>query len=260
MNYNTQKEIANEFNNSGIYKSGLPVIKLMILAVLGGAFIAIGGLLTVVVAGGMPEVQAANPGLVRLVAGVIFPVGLIMVSIAGADLFTSNCAGMTFSCLQRQVSVSSLLKVWILSYIFNFIGAQLIAYFLTHEVGLVASGSSRDYLHGLAESKVYSSFGTVFLKGLAANWLVCLGVWMGFAGKDIIGKSIGIWVPIMIFVTLGYEHSIANMFFIPAAIYSGADISWWAFLADNLLPATLGNIIGGAVFVGCIYWYVYLRK
>jgi len=88
---------------------------------------------------------------------------------------------------------------------------------------------------------------------------VCLGMYMGYAGKDIIGRAVGIWIPVMLFVTFGYEHSIANMFFIPAAIYSGADITWSTFLTNNLLPATLGNLVGGALLVGCVYWYLYLK-
>ncbi len=259
MNYNTPREIALEFAESGIYKSRLPLSKFVILAILGGVFIAFGGLLTVMVAGGMPGIQADNPGVIKFVAGALFPVGLIMVSIAGADLFTSDCAGMVFPCLQRRITMSALLKVWTLSYIFNFVGAQFVAYFLMYQVGLATNSPWQDYLHNMAGMKVHCGFGTVFIKAIAANWLVCLGAWMGFAGKDVIGKAVGIWIPVMIFVTLGYEHSIANMFFIPAAIYSGAGITWGAFLVNNLLPATLGNIVGGAVFVGCAYWYVYLK-
>lgn len=260
MNYHTPKEIADRFSQSGIYKANLPINRFIVLALLGGAFIAFGGLLTVIVAGGMPSVAAANPGLVKLMAGALFPVGLIMVSVAGADLFTSDCAALTIPGLQRKISWQSVLKIWGISYVCNFIGAQFIAYVLAHEVGLIASSPWKDYLHHLAGSKIELSFGTVFLKGIGANWLVCLGTWMGFAGKDVAGKAIGIWIPVMLFVTLGYEHSIANMFFIPAAIYSGADITWGSFLSSNLLPATLGNIVGGAVFVGCAYWYTYLKK
>ena len=101
---------------------------------------------------------------------------------------------------------------------------------------------------------------TVLWKGIGANWLVCLGMYMGYAGKDIIGKCIGIWIPVMLFVTLGYEHSIANMFFMPAAIYVGADITWSSFIVDNLVPATIGNLIGGSVLVGMVYWYLFLKK
>lgn len=260
MGYSSPKEIALDFSASGIYKSNLSFSRFAILAFLGGAFIAFGGLLTVVVAGGMPQLMATNPGLVKFVAGALFPVGLIMVSVAGADLFTSDCAAMVQPCLQKQVTCLQVLKIWVLSYFINFIGAQFVAYFLADAVGIINSAPYKDYLHGLAEAKTHYGFETVFLKGIGANWLVCLGTWMGFAGKDITGKAIGIWIPVMTFVAIGFEHSIANMFFIPAAIYSGADITWSAFIINNLIPATLGNIVGGALFVGGFYWYVYLKK
>ncbi len=261
MNYYSPKEIASLFSNSGVDKTRLPFIKFALLAFLGGTFIAFGGLLATYIAGGMPSVLDSNPGIVKFVAGTLFPVGLIMVSVAGADLFTSDCAIMIQPCLQKQIRTIDLLKVWFWAYIFNFIGTQFIAYFMANEVGIFSAGAScRDYLHHLADKKVHSDFYTVFLKGIGANWLVCLGTWMGYAAKDIIGKTVGIWIPVMIFVTLGYEHSIANMFYIPAAIYSGADITWINFIVKNLIPATLGNIVGGAALVGCVYWYTYLNQ
>ncbi len=259
MNYNNPEEIANQFSSYSIHKTRLPFAKFAILAFLGGTFIAFGGLLTVIVAGGMPQTGMDNPGLVKLMAGALFPIGLIMVSVAGADLFTSDCAGMALPCLQRKINISALLRIWGLSYVFNFLGAQFVAFFLADAAGLLSFDPWRSYLHNLAEAKTHYSFDVVFLKGIGANWLVCLGAWLGFAAKDIAGKAIGIWIPVMTFVTIGFEHSIANMFFIPAAIYSGADITWGTFVSQNLIPATLGNIAGGAVFVGCAYWYVYLR-
>ncbi len=260
MGYYSPKDIAIEFCHSGIYKAKLPISKFSILAFLGGAFIGLGGLLTIIVAGGMPEIMASNPGIVKFVAGALFPVGLIMVSVAGADLFTSDCAGMVLPTLQKEIKIKLLVKVWCLSYLLNFIGTQFVAYFLAHYVGIINSAPYQEYLHSLANAKIHYGFDTVFFKGIGANWLVCLGTWMGFAAKDITGKAIGIWIPVMTFVTIGFEHSIANMFFIPAAIYSGADITWSQFIINNLIPATLGNIVGGAGFVGCLYWYVYLRK
>lgn len=259
MNYNHPREIALVFAKSGIEKSQMPLLKFSILAILGGMFIAFGGLLSVVVAGGIPGIGAENPGLVKFVAGALFPVGLIMVSVAGADLFTSDCTGMVLPWLQKQINITAVLKVLLLSYIFNFVGAQFIAYFMSYQTGLITHDPWLHYLHHYSELKVNQDFGTVLIKGTGANWLVCLGTWMGYAGKDIMSKSIGIWIPVMLFVTLGYEHSIANMFFIPAAIYSGADILWGDFLVKNLLPATIGNLIGGCIFVGCAYWYVYLK-
>lgn len=259
MNYNSPKEIAKEFCAFGVQKTEIPLKKFALLAFLGGAYIALGGLLAIVVAGGMPETAAANPGVVKFVAGALFPVGLIMVSLAGADLFTSDCAAMVMPCAQKQSKINDLIKVWLLSYVFNFIGTQFIAYYMTHKTGLVAYDPWQGYLHTYASAKVNQDFWSVFIKGIGANWLVCLGTWMGFSGKDVISKAIGIWIPVMLFVTLGYEHSIANMFFIPAAIYSGADILWSDFIVQNLIPATLGNIVGGAGLVGFAYWYIYLK-
>lgn len=259
-NYNTPKEITVEFANSGIYKSNLPLSKFSLIAILGGVFIAFGGLLSVMVAGGMPGAGAENPGLLKFIAGALFPVGLIIVSITGADLFTSDCTAFTLPLLERRLKAFTFVKLLILSYLFNFIGSQIVAYLLSSGVGLFDKDPWQHYLHHYAEVKVNQDFLTVFIKGIGANWLVCLGMWMGYAAKDIIGKCIGIWIPVMLFVTLGYEHSIANMFFIPAAIYSGADILWSDFILHNLIPATLGNLIGGAVLVGCVYWYLYSRK
>lgn len=259
MNYYSPKEIAVEFAASGIYKSNLSVSKFAVMAILGGAFIAFGGLLTVMVAGGMPGTGAENPGLVKFVAGALFPVGLIMVSVTGADLFTSDCAAFTLPLMQKRMRANVFIKYLILSYLFNFTGAQLVACLLSSDIGMLDYNPWQEYLHGLAEAKVDQPFMKVLVKGIGANWLVCLGMWMGFAAKDIMGKCVGIWIPVMLFVTLGYEHSIANMFFIPAAIYSGADILWTDFVVQNLIPATLGNFVGGAGMVGCVYGYLYLK-
>ena len=259
MSFYIPREIAEEFAASGIRKGKLPMAKFCTIAILGGAFIAFGGLLTIIVAGGMPEAGAGNPGLIKFISGALFPVGLIMVAITGADLFTSDCTAFTLPLLQKRLLVSSFVKLLLLSYLFNFIGTQFIAYCLSSGIGLFDKEPWQSYLHHYSAAKVNQSFGAVFMKGIGANWLVCLGMWLGYSAKDIVSKCIGIWIPVMIFVTLGYEHSIANMFFIPAAIYSGADILWGDFICRNLIPATIGNLIGGAVLVGCVYWYLYLK-
>ncbi|MFV0626045.1 MAG: formate/nitrite transporter family protein [Alphaproteobacteria bacterium] len=258
--YNSPKEIAKAFCDFGIYKSETKLAKFIVLAILGGAYIALGGLLSVMVAGGMPTTYVENPGLVKFVAGALFPVGLIMVSVAGADLFTSDCAGMVLPVMQKKKTMNDLIKIWVLSYTFNFVGTQFVAYYMATETGLVTHEPWQHYLHTYSAAKVNQDFYTVFIKGIGANWLVCLGTWMGFSAKDITGKSLGTWIPVMLFVTLGFEHSIANMFFIPAAIYSGADITWTQFIYQNLIPATLGNVVGGAGLVGMVYGYLYLER
>ena len=260
MNYYSPTKAAKAFGLASIDKSKRSFPEFALMAFLGGAFIAFGGLLTVMVAGGMPGVQFANPGIVKFVAGALFPVGLIMVSVTGVDLFTSDCAGLIFPLRQKEISTGKVIQLLIISYLFNFFGSQLIAFVLSANVGLLDNEPWRSYLHNLAEHKVYQNFMPVFLKGIGANWLVCLGMFMGYTAKDIAGKAIAIWIPVMLFVTLGYEHSIANMFFIPAAIYSGADISWMDFLLKNLLPATLGNLVGGMIMVGWAYGWLFLKK
>ena len=257
--YNTPKEIAVLFCQSGVAKAAMPVKKFIVLAILGGIYIAFGGLLYLMVAGGMPTAAAENPGIVKFLGGAMFPIGLIMVTVAGADLFTSDCAAMVLPVMQKELRVTSLLRIWGLSYLFNFVGAIAVAYFFAYQTGFVTSSPWKEFLHNSVYIKTHSSFFTVFIKGIGANWLVCLGAWMGFAGKDIVSKSVGIWIPVMLFVTLGFEHSIANMFFVPAGIFSGAAVSWVEFGVNNLIPATLGNILGGAFFVGCAYWYIYLK-
>lgn len=258
MNYLTPMEAADAFRRAAIEKEKRPFPQFALMAILGGAFIAFGGLLSVMVAGGMPGVAAANPGLVKFVAGALFPIGLIMVAVTGADLFTSDCAGFTFPLLRKELTLRRVAALLLVSYLFNFVGAQLVAWLLSTHVGMLEGEPWRSYLHELAGGKVEQAFWPVFVKGIGANWLVCLGMLMGYAAKDIAGKSIAIWIPIMLFVTLGYEHSIANMFFIPAAIYTGAEITWNAFILQNLIPATLGNIVGGMGLVGMVYGWLYL--
>ena len=258
MNYLTPMEAADAFRRAAIEKEKRPFTQFALMAILGGAFIAFGGLLTVMVAGGMPGVAEANPGVVKFVAGALFPIGLIMVAVTGADLFTSDCAGFAFPLLRKELSLRRVAALLLVSYLFNFVGAQLVAWLLSAHVGMLEGEPWRSYLHGLAGGKVEQAFWPVFVKGIGANWLVCLGMLMGYAAKDIAGKSIAIWIPIMLFVTLGYEHSIANMFFIPAAIYTGAEITWSAFILQNLIPATLGNIVGGMGLVGMVYGWLYL--
>lgn len=260
VNYLTPAEATDAFRITAINKSKRTLSEFALMAILGGAFIAFGGLLTVIVAGGMPGTAAENPGIVRFVAGALFPVGLIIVSITGADLFTSNCAGFTFPLLKKELSAGTVIRVLTLSYLFNFVGAQLIAYLLSANVGLFSSEPWQSYLHNYSMAKINQNFMTIFVKGIGANWLVCLGMFLGYTAKDTIGRCIGIWIPVMMFVTMGYEHSIANMFFIPASIYTGAEITWSDFLITNLIPSTLGNIVGGMLLVGCVYYFLFLKQ
>jgi len=190
----------------------------------------------------------------------MFPVGLMLVVLAGAELFTGNNAYFMPAVLRGKLKWAALVRNWALVYVGNFIGALFVAYFLVHLTGIVSEEPWSTTVSQIALTKTSNTFYVTFLKGIGANWLVCMAMWLGMASHQTSGKIIGMWWPVMAFVVFGFEHSIANMFFIPLAIFEGVPVTWGAFVSDNLLAATLGNIIGGALFVGTFYWYAYKMK
>lgn len=228
-----------------------------VLGILAGAYIALGGMLALVVGKGSPALAAANPGLAQLAAGAVFPLGLILVVLAGAELFTGNCAVVFVGYLRRQVGLGQMLRNWAVVYGGNFVGAVLVAAGLAYGAGVIHGGTLGAAAAAVAEHKVSLGWGTLLLSGIGCNWLVCLAVWLALATDDLAGKMLGIWFPIMTFVTLGFEHSVANMFFIPLGMINGAAVDVGQFLLSNLLPVTLGNIVGGAIFVAAAYCWCY---
>ncbi len=230
--------------------------KFAVLAMLAGAYIAIGGILSLIIGYGFPEATAGNPSLQRLLSGVMFPIGLILVVILGAELFTGNNALLMPACMAKKYPFGSVLKNWAFVYFGNLAGALAFTYLFVHLCGLTASDPYQSAIIKIAEAKVSMSWLTVFLKGIGANWFVCLAVWLALSGTSLVGKMVGCWLPVMAFVALGYEHSIANMFFIPAGMLEGANVTIMQSITANFIPATLGNIVGGALFVGCAYYYV----
>ena len=260
MGFKSPKETTCSVDNIGCNKIGIEFGPLLTLSFLAGAFIAFGGLLAVIVGGGVPDIKAANPGLQKFIFGAVFPVGLMLVVVAGAELFTGNNASCVPAVLSGKASWAGLARNWTVSYIGNFLGSIFVVFFLTYMTGLFASDPWLSSITGIAEAKVSQEFWPLFFKGVGCNWLVCLAVWLAIASDDVASKIFGVWFPIMAFVAIGFEHSIANMFFIPAGIMYGASVTWGEFFVVNLVPVTLGNIVGGALFVGGIYWYVYSRK
>jgi len=260
MSYNTPKQIVEIVSDVANVKARTSVSKTLILAFLAGAYIAIGGLLAVIIGGGVPGIAAENPGISKFLMGAAFPIGLILCTLAGADLFTGNTAYFIPPVMNRKLSVLDMLRNWGLVYAGNFIGALFVAYFLVTLTGIIAKDPWLSSVYAIADAKTTAPFYKVFLKGIGANWLVALAMWQAYAAKDVTSKILGIWFPVMAFVAIGFEHSIANMFFIPAAIFNGAAVSWPDFIIHNLIPATLGNIVGGSVLVGFLYWMVYGKE
>ncbi|MCA0381934.1 MAG: formate/nitrite transporter family protein [Bacteroidetes bacterium] len=253
-------KIASVFYKSGFIKAQFSTSQFFVYALLGGAFIALGGLLALFVSGGMPTVAATAPGITKFIAGALFPIGLVLVIIAGGSLFTSDCAVLPYALWQQKLSLGTAGRIAVVGYFANFAGALLVAWLLAVQTGTLTPEPWRTSAINLALHKTHSSFWTVFAKGIGANMMVCLAVWMAYASDRISGKVILIWMPVMAFVALGWEHSIANMFFIPTAMMLGAPISLADFLWHNLVPATLGNIAGGMLLVALPYYFLYGKK
>jgi len=259
MPFKSPKAIVETACTAGCAKSEMPFTKQLAMGFLAGAYIAFGGLLAIVVGRGSPALMEANPGLAKFVFGAVFPVGLILVVIAGSELFTGNCGIIPVSCLSGKARWKGLLRNWGTVYLGNFIGSLFLAYFIAYLSGIVNGGTLGAASAAIAEAKVSMPWGQAILRGIGCNWLVCLAVWLALSADDIAGKILGMWWPIMAFVTLGLEHSIANMFFIPLGMFNGANVNIGQFLWNNLIPVTIGNIIGGSVLVGGLYWWLYGR-
>lgn len=290
MAFKVPVEIAKAAIASGCTKCTTNWQKLLILGFLAGAYIAFGALLSEIVAGGLSNgtITAADGGiwkialpggLVKFAAGAVFPVGLILVVIAGSELFTGNCLFAPISVLNRESTLKGLASNWTLVYIGNFVGSIFLAFFLAYKCGFFNAMPWAGWAVTVANTKCGLDPMTAFLRGVGCNWLVCLAVWLAISADDVVGKILGIWFPIMAFVTIGFEHSVANMFFIPLGIFVANDpaisanlatakistvnlmgtTGWYNFFVTNLIPVTLGNIVGAVLFVACLYWYVYMR-
>ena len=257
--------VADLISKTAEAKNSLKTSNLILLSFLAGAYISFGALLAEVATSGMAD--AGIPlGLEKFVFGAVFPLGLILVVLAGSELFTGNIMYMTIGVLQKTASLKGLLKNWTFTWVFNFAGALLIAFVIAYLGGVMPTDpSALGYIItqkaiAVAESKIAMPIHVAIIKGIGCNWLVCLGLWLAISSDDVIGKIVGVWFPVMAFVTIGFEHSIANMYFLFLGVFLGANVDLYSIFVNNLIPVTVGNIIGGALFVGCIYWYTYLRK
>jgi formate/nitrite transporter len=278
MNFLTPAEIAAAAANGGKAKAELPFDKMVVLGLLAGAYIGFGANLATKIGA---ATDAGSSGNIFLF-GAVFSVGLMLVVIAGAELFTGNNMACFISACNGQASWGGLLYNWVVVFIANFIGSVALVYIIYYgsywgdATALTAMGANAV---AIAKGKMSLSWGAAFCRGICCNWLVCLAVWLAFASKDVIGKIFGIFFPIMAFVSSGFEHSVANMFFIPMGITVANSapaavaqnfamapeavtsfFTYGTFIMNNLIPVTLGNIVGGALFTGGIYWFCYLKK
>lgn len=260
MNFNRPPQINVIVKEAATDKASKTNIKLLLLAFLGGAYIALGSMFAIKIAAGFGGISVANPGVKTLLFGLTFPLGFVLVTLAGAELFTSTTAIMSTGYFSGIASLKRVFRVWTISYLGNFLGALFVVYIIANISHIFSADIYREFVIDIANHKLSNSFFTTFIKGVGANWLVCLAAFLTYSSKDTVGKIAALWPPVTAFVCLGFEHSIANMFFIPMAKVSGLDLSWGEFFIKNLIPATLGNIVGGVVLVAFFYSYVYSEK
>lgn len=268
-------EMAQKAENAGVAKANLGKWRMLALAILAGAFIGLGAMFASVATTG----AAGNMtfGVAKVLGGLVFCLGLILVVIAGAELFTGNNL-IVMAWASHKVSTRKLLRNWVIVYLGNFIGAAVTAVFVfwSHQY-MNANGAVGVNALTTANVKTGLEFFPAFVLGVLCNALVCLAVWLCMSARTTVDKILAIIFPITAFVAAGFEHSIANMYFIPmgllikqfapAAFWNTtgvtaadyANLTWGNFFVANLLPVTLGNIVGGAVMVGLVYWFIYLR-
>ena len=263
------KEIAERIEQISVSKSATDLSKVFVLALLAGAFIAFASVFYTVVV----HNSTMSPGITRLVGGLSFCLGLILVVIAGAELFTGNNL-LIMAYVDKKITLKQMGANWGAVFIVNLIGSLGVVFLIyLSDEWLMTGGAVGAKAILIANEKVNLSFTAAFARGILCNALVCLAVWLCFACHSVTDKILAIIFPVTAFVAMGFEHSVANMYFIPAGIIAQynpeimkvvgtvdlSHLNFMGFMA-KLLPVTLGNIAGGSVFVGMVYWFIYLKK
>ena len=258
MSYKPPKAIAKAGIETGATKAKLSWDKALVAGFLAGAYIALAGLLAFTVTAGMPErIWGTLP---NFFTGTVFSLGLILVVIAGSELLTGNMALVPLAAMRGRASLKKLAENWFFVLLGNLLGSLFVAYFLAVQSGVATGELPLERLSAIAHKKaVEETEWQIFLRALGCNWLVCLAVWMALAADDVTGKILAIFFPIMAFVAMGFDHVVANMFFIPAAIFADVPGIGWGDALHNWLFAFLGNVAGAVIFVAGAYWYLYAR-
>jgi formate/nitrite transporter len=279
--------IVAKAGDAGKYKVGLPSWNMVLRGFMSGAYIAMGGALATVCSTGIMATDAAlrygtaSAGFSQLILGAVFPVGLIITVLTGAELFTGDAMLAPMAAFIHKISWMQVLNLWVFVYIGNLIGSVFWAYLMANGpyVSFDAAGAAtvtafgtRAIAIGVAKVSYVGMMGmwSAFWKGIGCNYLVNLAILLGICSDDAVGKFFGIWFPIMAFVSMGLEHSIANMYFIPAGIFTqgfitdpakiNAGLNWVTMWTNNVIVVTLGNIVGALFFVGILYWVAFRKE
>jgi formate transporter len=266
MSAREPQEMAEVATDMGAKKVRRSWDRVLVSAFLAGAYIAFGGLVAITVSSGLDPARWGT--LPTLFTGAAFTLGLVLVVIAGSDLATGNMMLVPLSAMRGRISGGDVARNLTLVLLGNLLGALFVAYFLAVQSGVIgnagasgAAGLTYERLAAIAQGKaVDESAWQIFLRGVGCNWLVCLAVWMTLAARTVSGKVLAIFFPIMAFVAMGFDHVVANIFFLPAAMWAGVPGIGWGNTLGNWLLAGVGNLVGAVVFVATSYWYLFLRR
>ena len=234
-------------------KSNLTTLNTMLLAIMAGIYIGFGGFGYILIGQTLGSIDV---GVMKFLGASVFPVGLMLVMFTGSELFTGDTM-MTMAVMDKRITFAKMMRTLVLVYLGNLIGSVILAYAIVKS-GMI-SGPIEEYVIKIATGKMSIGFGAAITRGILCNILVVLGVWFAYAAQDIGSKVWGIWFPVMLFVLAGFEHSVANMFFLPLARFSGMDLSWTSMWTDNLIPVTIGNVIAGAIIIPVVYYAAHIK-
>jgi len=288
MAFNAPAKMVGLVGNAGVYKSKLSVFQFLIRGFMAGAYIAIGGALCTVCSTGVAPIL--GPGIGKLIGGAVFPVGLIAIVLTGMELFTGDCMLVPMAAMMKRCTWGSVFRNWFWVYIGNVVGSFFYAYMMavgpfvdgTADGTLVVNAFGMTAINiSVAKILTYKAVGTAglwscFMKAIGCNFLVNIAILLAITADDVISKFFGIWFPIMAFVSTGFEHCVANMYFIPAGIMTAgylnaeqvatitaeklATLNWVTMWTNNIIVVTIGNIVGGLIFVGVLYWIAFKKE
>jgi len=239
---------------AGEKKAKMNYLRKFLLAVMAGAYIGLGGLVSISISKGFYNMDV---GMQRFAFGAVFPVGLIMVVLTGSELITGNFAVEFFALLNKRITFLELIVSWIIVYIGNLLGSLGVSYFLGFLTNLFQDDPYLTNIQSMAEGKVNQNFNALLCLGLGCNWIVAIGVVLAMGARDMTAKILIIWFAIQSFVTAGFEHCVANMTLVPVGILYGANVTFGEFILKNLVPVTLGNIFSAVFFIAVFEWYVF---
>lgn len=227
---------------------------------MGGVFISLGALTDLVIVSGCPGLRESNPALATMIAGFTFPLGFVLIILTNMELATSNMFVMPFTWFQRKTTLWDLVKNWVISYLGNLAGCLFVAGFLAWWSDTLSSDVQSSYAVTQAQGRVNVQWSVNFLRGVGCNWFVALAFFLSLGSVEFVSKIYCIWIPVWAFVILGYQHSIANFFQVPIGMFYGTNFGVGKFIYQSIIPVTLGNIVGGVVFGGMVFWYLYGRN